>query len=932
MVDLIGTGAAHEHMALGETPNIAARLQGLAASDTLVISATTYRLVHGFFRCQALGAQTLKGVTTPVPVYRVLGESGAQSRLDIPTPRGLVPLVGRNAELALLRQHWAQARDGLGQVVVLSGEAGIGKSRLLHVLKESVAAEPHVRIEWRCSPYYQYSALYPVITYLHRLLRWHPDSIPQEKLQALEETLAAVGLALPEVVPLLASLLTLPLPERYPPVSLSPQRQKQKTLEALLAWLLAEAARQPVLFFVEDLHWIDPSTLEFLTLLVDQGPLAHILTLLACRPEFSPSWTSHAHVTLLTLGRLSRPQVAQMIVQIAGGKALPPAVVEEIIAKTDGVPLFVEELTTMILESGLLQEVAGRYELTGPLPPLAIPTTLHDALMARLDRLSTAKAVAQLGATVGRTFAYELLQAMALLDDAGLQSGLQQLIDAELVSQHGVVPQATYTFKHALIQDAAYQSLLRGTRQQYHQRLAQVVAERFPQVAEIQPELLAHHYTEAGLLAQAIPYWQRAGQRTIAPSAYVEAVSHLRKGLELLHALPDTPERTQQELDLQMTLGPALMALKGWSAPEVEHAYACAQALCQQVGQTPQLFHVRGGLWAFYLVRGELQTAQRLAEQCLTFAQSLQEPAFLLLAQTMLGMSLCYRGELPPARASLQDALARYDPSQHHHLTAFGADPGELCLTHVAQALFFLGYPEQALQRAAEAIALAQQLSHPFSLGPALSVAAWIHWWRGEIPLVQQQAEAMITLSTEQGFPHWLAQGTILRGCALVTQGQGEEGLAHIRQGIASHRTMGAILVWPLYLALLAEAYGKVGQAEMGLTVVDEALAILHQSDERLWEAELYRIKGELLLKAEGDRWQAELAAEEYFQQALTVARRQHARSWELHAALRLSRLWQRQGKGAEARELLAPLYGWFTEGFDTADLQEARALLEALS
>jgi predicted ATPase len=350
------------------------------------------------------------------------------------------------------------------------------------------------------------------------------------------------------------------------------------------------------------------------------------------------------------------------------------------------------------------------------------------------------------------------------------------------------------------------------------------------------------------------------------------------------------------------------------------------------VGQTPQLFHVRGGLWAFYLVRGELQTAQRLAEQCATFAQSLQGPAFLLLAQTMLGMSLCYRGELSPARASLEDALACYDPGKHHHLTAFGADPGELCLTHVVPALFFLGYPEQALQRAAEAIALAQQLSHPFSLGPALSVAAWIHWWRGEIPLVQQQAEAMITLSTEQGFPHWLAQGTILRGCALVAQGQGEEGLAHLRQGIASHRTMGAVLVWPLYLALLAEAYGKVGQAEMGLTVVDEALAIMNKSDERLWEAELYRIKGELLLKAEGKRLQAELAAEECFQQALTVARRQHARSWELHAALSLSRWWQRQGKYAEARELLTPLYGWFTEGFDTADLQEARALLTALS
>src|SRR5262245_50069156 len=567
VVGAVGTGGRQEQLALGDTPNVAARLQGLAAPDTVIVSDATWRLVQGYFAGHDLGLQTLKGVETPVQAYRVLGTSGAQSRLDVVSPRGLTPLVGREAELALLRARWAQARDGLGQVVVLSGEAGIGKSRIVQVLHEHVATEPHVRAEWRCSSYAQQSPLHPVIAHLHRLLRWRPDDAPTEKLRTLEETLVAYGFALPETVPLFAALLSLPLPECYAPLSLTPQRQRQKTLEAVLAWLLAEATRQPVLFIVEDLHWIDPSTLEFLTIFLDRGPTARILTLLTCRPEFRPPWGFRAHLTQLTLNRLPRPQVPQMIGRITGGKALPLEVVEQIVAKTDGVPLFVEELTKMVLESGLLREEEERYALTGPLPPLAIPTTLHDSLMARLDRLATVKDVAQLGATIGRTFAYELLQAVSLLDAATLQYSLRQLVEAELVYQRGVPPQATYTFKHALIQDAAYQSLLRSTRQQYHQHLAQVLAEQFPEMAETQPELLAHHYTEAGLSAQAIPYWQRAGERALQRSANLEAISHLTRGLEVLGTLPETPARLHQELDLQVALGTALRATKGNAAP-----------------------------------------------------------------------------------------------------------------------------------------------------------------------------------------------------------------------------------------------------------------------------------------------------------------------------------------------------------------------------
>jgi TOMM system kinase/cyclase fusion protein len=931
VVGEIGGGTRQEQLALGETPNLAARLQGLAAPNTVVISAATFQLLGGFFACQALGTHLLKGFGQPIEVYRVLSERMAHSRLEAAGRAGLTPLVGRDQEIRLLLEHWAQVKEGLGQVVLLSGEAGIGKSRLVQVLMEQVAAEPQAWLTpCQCSPYHQNTALYPLIELLERVvLRFEREESPEQKLRKLEGFLVQYGLSLAETVPLFAALLSLPLTADYAPLTMSPEQQKQKTFHALLTILLRIAAQQPVLFVMEDLHWVDPSTLEWLSLLVDQGPTARILTLLTFRPDFSPPWTGRSHLTQVTLSRLPRRQAAELTSRVAHGKALPPEVVAQVVAKTDGVPLFVEELTKMVLESGLLQAREERYALTRPLPPLAIPATLHDSLMARLDRLATVKALAQLGATLGREFAYELLQAVSLWDEDALRRGLHQLVEAEFLYQQGLPPQATYRFKHALIQEAAYQSLLRSTRQQHHQRIAQVLEARFPELCETQPELLAHHYTAAGLVARAIPYWQRAGQRMLAQSAYVEAIRHLTQGLELLQALPDTPERAQQELALQMTLGPALMALKGWSAPEVEHAYARAQALCQQVGHTPQLLHVLVGLSMFYMVRGEVQTAQRLAEQCATLAQSLQDPAFLLLAQATLGMSLFYLGAFTPARESLEHAIALYDPSQHHLLTSFGADPGEISLSHVSATLLRLGYPDQALQRLSEAIALAQQLSHPFSLAHALAFAAWGHWYRREIHLTQAQAEAVIALCTEQGFSLYLATGTTLRGCALVAQGQGEEGLAHIQKGIALHRATGSVLLLPAFLSLLAEAYGNVGHAEAGVPVVDEALAIMNQSDERLREAELYRIKGELLL-AVPTAQHAE--AETCFRHAITTARQQQAKFWELRATLRLSRLWQQQGKQEAARQLLAEIYGWFTEGFDTADLQEAKVLLEELS
>src|SRR5262245_3657350 len=662
VVGEVGGGTRHEQLALGETPNLAARLQGIAAPNTVVISAATLQLLGGFFACQSLGTPALKGLAQPIEVYQVLYESTARSRLDMASSAGLTPLVGREQEMALLLERWEQVKDGVGQVVLLSGEAGIGKSRLLQVLQEQVATDPQAWLTpCQCLPYYQNSALYPVIDLLERVvLQFGRDETPPQKLGKLEGFLVQYGLPLAEAVPLFASLLSIPLGNGYVPLNVSAEQQKQKILQAILTILLRRAAQQPLLFVVEDLHWVDPSTLELLSLLVDQGPTARILTLFTFRPDFPPPWTGRSHLTQITLNRLTRRQVAEMSGRVAHGKALPPEVVEQVVAKTDGVPLFVEELTKMVLESGLIQEWEDRYELTGPLTSLAIPTTLHDSLMARLDRLATVKGVAQLGATLGREFSYELLQAVSPLDTVALQQALTRLVEVELLYQRGVPPQATYLFKHALIQEAAYQSLLKSSRQQYHQRIARVLEERFPEVTATQPELLAHHYTEAGLSALAVDYWQRAGQRTIQRSAHVEAVSHLTRGLEVLAALPDTAERTQHELSLQTTLGVALMAAKGQAAPEVGQAYARARELCRQVGETPQLFPALFGLWRFYLVRAEYQTARDLAEQCLSLAQRVHDLALLLEAHFALGVSLLWRGEVVAARTHLEQSIALY--------------------------------------------------------------------------------------------------------------------------------------------------------------------------------------------------------------------------------------------------------------------------------
>jgi class 3 adenylate cyclase/predicted ATPase len=940
VVGSMGEGARHERLAMGEAPNLAARLQGVARPDSVLISATTARLIQGWFVCEALGDQALKGFPKPIPVYRVLRESGAQSRLDA-VSGGLTPLVGREQEVKLLLERWEQAKEGLGQVVVLSGEAGIGKSRLVRAIQDRLAGQPHTRLECRCSPYTQHSALYPVINLGRRLLQWQRDEAPVVTLAKLEAALASYDVSLPEVVPLLASLLSLPPSDRYAPPQLTPQRQKQKTLEAILALVRAHAARQPVLFIVEDLHWVDPSTLELLTLFIDQEPTARILTLLTARPEFHSPWGFGTHVTSLTLGRLPPTQVEQMIDRLTAGKRLPAAVSQQVVAKTDGVPLFVEELTKMVLESGLLRERADHYELRGSLPSLAIPTTLHDSLMARLDRLGDAKEVAQLGATLGRIFPYELLRAVSPWGEKRLQHALRQLVEAELLRRRGVPPHVTYVFKHALIQETAYQSLLRRKRQQYHRQTAHILEQHFPEVAETQPELLARHYTDANLAELAIPYWQRAGQRAVEHSGNIEAISHFTKGLELLKALPETPERTRQELALQLGLGPPLRMTKGETAPEMEGVYTRGYELSQQVGDQRQQFSALVSLSRLYLNRAKIQKARELAEQCFTLAQSVQDPVLLQEVHQRLGSTLFFLGELVSARIHFERGIALYN-TQQGHLQSFRGrmNPGVACLSYLAWTLWLLGYPDQAWNRICEALTLAHKSSHTYSLAVALHYAAVLRLARREARLAQELAEETMELSRMHGFPQWSVGGIFMRGGALIEQGLVEEGIDQLRQAQAASRAMGKELAQTHIFVRLAEACLQRKRIEDGLQVLTEALHAIHESGERYQEAEVYRLKGELLLqwdtRSNGVFVLSQPAlglnkAENCFRHALAVARSQQAKSLELRAAMSLSRLWQQQSKHTEAYQLLAEVYAWFTEGLETQDLQEAQILLKAL-
>jgi predicted ATPase/class 3 adenylate cyclase len=938
VVRTIGNDLHMDYSAVGQTTHLAARMEQLATPGTIRLTATTLRLVEGLVQVQALGPIPVKGMTEPVEVFELVGASALRRRLQAAAARGLTHFVGREAELAALRHALGQAGAGHGQVVAVVGEAGVGKSRLVYEYVHTHYTQGWRVLESASVSYGKATPYFPVVDLLRRYIHVEDADEPRTVRAKVTGQVLTLDETLQETVPALFWLLDA-LPDDSPFRTLEPPQRRQRTFEALKRVLLRESQVQPLLLVFEDLHWIDAETQALLDSLIESLPTARLLLLVNYRPEYQHGWGSKTYYTQLRLDPLPPASGEAFLDDLLGHDPGLGPLKQVLIERTEGNPFFLEESVRTLVETGVLVGEPGAYRLAQSLPTIQVPATVQAVLAARIDRLPPEeKQLLQAAAVIGTEVPLPLLQAIAELPEAALHRGLANLQATEFLYETRLFPERAYTFKHALTQQVAYQSLLTSTRQRYHAQLAQALEAHFPETVETQPELLAHHYTEAGLAEQAVGYWQRAGQRDLERSANLEAVAHLTKGLELLTTLPDTPRRAQQELSIQTTLGPALMTTKGQAAPEVVQVYTRARELCQQVGETSQLFQVLRGLWYFYLHRMELQMARELGEQLLTLAQHVGDSALLLEAHYALGNTLNYLGEFTTAHAHFAQGIALYDPQQHRaHAFRYGQDPGIFCRSYGAVTLWFLGYPDQALQRIHEALTLARELAHPFSLGNALFFATWVHGFRREGHLTQELAEAIIALGAEQGFTVLSAAGTIFRGWALVAQsrapiaGQGQEqkGIAQLQQGVAAWRATGAEVFRPYGLALLAEAYAKVGQPDEGLSLLAEALAVANDKGERRWDAELYRLQGELLLTRSAEQ---HVEVEACFQQALEIARRQQAKSWELRAALSLSRLWQQQGKRHEAYQLLAPIYGWFTEGFDTPDLQEAKALLDELA
>jgi DNA-binding winged helix-turn-helix (wHTH) protein/class 3 adenylate cyclase/predicted ATPase len=923
--DLFGPGGGRS--AIGEPPNIATRLQMSAQPGTVIIDVATQRLVGGLFDYDDAGGIE-PGTGDRVQAWQVLGIGAVESRFDALRGSALPPFVGRDEELELLLRRWEQAKRSGGRVVLVTGEPGIGKSRLTRALNERLAEEPHARTIYHCSPHARDSALHPVIGNLLRSANIERHDDPQTKLAKLEALLAQSTKCLANDVALFATLLSIPGGDRFPLPSLTPHQLKERTLGAIIGHLQRLCAHQPILVVFEDAHWVDPTSLELLTRLVALAASLPLLVLVTARPEFAPPWSNERHISTVVLTRLGRTEVKALVSNIAAGKELPGELLNQITQRTDGIPLFVEELTKAILESGLLRELDDCYELIGPLPPLAIPPTLHASLLARLDRLASVKDVAQIGAAIGREFSYALIAAVAAMPDKNLCAALERLVDAELIFQRGVPPDAIYQFKHALVQDAAYGTLLRSRRQQLHGQIAQALEEQFPDVVASEPEVLAHHFTAAGLTERGVFYWQRAGQQANDRSAYLEAASHFNVGLELLNQLPDTPARAHQELALHVGLGAALLVTKGIAFPGVERSYLKARELCLRIGETPELAPILFGLWRYYNTRSRLETARELAEILLRLAE--HDPSLTVVAHEALGCTAFWSGDFVNARQHLDEGIQRYSLSlPRAPVFQIGEDPGVGCHMYASSVLWFLGYPDQAAARMHGGLMMAGKLSRPYTLAFARVVAALCFQMRREVAATLDQAEAAVSLATEHGFPHWTAMGAILCGWALAMRDRSGAGMAKLSQGIAAWRGNDASVNAPYALAIQAEAASLVGHIDEGLRSLDHAQVLLDQHEDRWFEAEIYRLRGELLLR---QSIAPEAEAETWFRRALDVARSQQAKSLELRAATRLAHLWHAQGKDSEARDLLSRVYGWFTEGFDTIDLKDAKALLAELS
>lgn len=911
---------------IGTAVRLADRLRPIAQPGTIVVDDAVRRLAGGTFHYRSLGTPSLPGTPVSVPVYQVSEPSGAASRFDATTSGHLTPLVGRNHELALLLDRWARAQECEGQIVLLSGEPGIGKSRVLAALRERVETPGSPSLRFQCSPYHVNSALWPSIDNFERALRFPRESSPEFKLDRLEALIVGHHGRPHSDVRFVAAMLSIPCDERYGESALAPQKFKDETLRTLVDIIDAAARRKPALMLFEDVHWADPTTLEAIDLLVERARTLPLLVVLTHRPGFPARWTHHGNVTGLNLARLTGAQTRALIQGVTGGKRLPEDLVERILAKTDGVPLFVEEVTKSLLESDHLRDAGTHYEYTGMPQDFSVPTTLRDSLMARLDRVADVRTVAQAGAAIGREFRHDLLAAAATLGPEALDRAIEQLTEAGLAFRRGTPPDAIYVFKHALLQDAAYDSLPGRRRQELHARIAQAIESRLPDLRETEPERLAHHLTAAGMDAAAVPYWHKAATKAMDRVALADALAHSARGIALLAALPDGLESARLELGLQLVRGQAASLSKGWAAPEPEQAFSRARALCEQIGDAPELFSALWGVWAFLDVGGRMHDAQAVAEEFLARAQRLGDGAALCEGHRIVG-EMAYRlGDLPAARHHLEAGIRIYDVEAHRgNVVLYGQDSCLTNLVYLSWVLWLLGHADDARAASRRAITLAQAQGRPFGLAWAHLFATFLHCNLGEWTAAATEARRVEALCTEHGFGFWLAFGRCHLDIArLHLEADSSAGQA-VRERAAFLRSIGADVSQTAVFALLARGWAAHGLTAPGLVEVEAGLAMVAKTGECFAEAELHQVRGDLLSATDAS------SSEASYLRAIAIAREHHGRAIELRAALGLSRLWAAKGRVAEACDLLVPLVGVLSAEGDTRDLQGARALLKGL-
>jgi class 3 adenylate cyclase/predicted ATPase len=927
--DLIGSGDAQERGIVGETPNLAARLQALAEPNMVVIAEDTRKLLGNLFELQDLGARDLKGVSGPVRAWAALRPSSVESRFEALHTTGLTALVGREEELELLRRRWSRAKTGEGQVVLFSGEAGIGKSRLTAALLERLASEPHTRLRYFCSPQHTDSALYPIISQMERAAGLAHDDTPQAKLDKLDAVLALTSTPMEDAA-LFAEMLSLPNDGRYPVLALAPQQRRQRTLEALTTQLAELARQQPVLMIFEDIHWIDPTSLEALNRTVDRIETLRAQLIVTFRPEFNAPWMGQSHVASLTLNRLGEREAATIIARLVGNKELPADVMAEIVERTDGIPLFVEEMTKAVLEAE--SEGEGRRTVAAvPSPALAmVPASLRASLMARLDRLGPAKEVAQVGAAIGREFSYEVLAPVAGLPDAVLQGALIRLKEAELVFPRGTPPNAIYFFKHALVQDTAYSTMLRGRRQQLHSAIASVLEKRFPELVNSTPEVIAQQFERAGQNEKSIQYWRQAGDRGLRRFAMKESIAHYSNALRLVAAMPEAPERSSLELGVCLGLGLAQQIGIGPNAKESGVTYARALTLSRTLpGRGRERFLASWGVWFHTIMSGRLTEAFQRADDLLAIARELDDSDLLLEAYHARVASLFLTADFPAIKEASQEVIRLYNRERHRdHAYYFGGHDSRVCAqSFYAISLWGLGFPDQAQQMAWQGIEDARALGHAFSLAHGLNIGSLTLLLLNDVNACRAVADELFLIADRNKFSWPLAQARLLRGWLTSQQGDRDAGIEQMLKVIDEPSS--AVLIFrPMFLTLIAEQQTLAAHLDAAIRTLARAMDEIHAQRARFYEPEIIRLRGEiLLLQSRSNAAEAEAV----FRQAMGIAAQQSCRAIELRACVSLARLLGDDGRRTQARDLLAPLYGAFTEGFDTLDLKEAKALLDEL-